>query len=596
MPDTLLRRVRDFLQARGEDALLIPSSDPHGSEYLPEHWKLRQAVSGFTGSAGELLVTREKAGIWTDSRYFLQAEAQLAGTGIDLFRVGLPETPSIWECLASWCPSGSRAAFFGTLHPHAEIERQKERLAEAGIHLHAIPEALIDEIWPGRPGMPTVAAFEHPLRFAGESVQDKLARLRAAMQAERANVHVLTQLDAVAWLFNIRGADIAYNPLLTAYAVITPTRAFLYVREGMIGPALEDSLQRAGVEVRPYDAFLGELDSLSMEGRVWLDASVASWAVASRLDRARLVDRPSPVIAFKAVKNAAEREGMRNCHVRDGVAMVRFLRWMQENVPSGRVTELSAARVLEELRRENEAFVGLSFETISAYGPHGAIVHYAPDENSDVPVGTDSLYLVDSGAQYLDGTTDITRTLCFGRPTPRQREHFTRVLAGHLQLSITSFPRGTVGKQLDTVARLKLWEAGLQYGHGTGHGIGAFLGVHEGPHAISYYRCRGDALVPGMLTTNEPGLYMPGEYGIRIENVLLVVEDARFSTPELPFYAFEPLTLCPIDLSLVEASLLTAAQIQALNRYHERVRETLSPLLSSADAAWLAEATRPIAG
>lgn len=594
MPETLLERVRELLRTHGLWAIVIPSSDPHGSEYLPEHWKLREAVSGFTGSAGDLLVTREQAGLWTDSRYFIQAQAQLEGSGIDLFRVGLPETPSLWDCAAQWCPHGSRMGFFGALHSHAEIERQRARLAEAGVELLPVSEPLIGGIWLERPALPSAPAFEHPLRFAGERVEEKLARLRGAMQAEHASVHVITQLDAVAWLFNIRGADIAYNPLLMAYALVTPTAALLYAHPGKIGPELETKLQDAGVMVRPYDAFFGDLEQLAASGKVWIDASAASWAVVSRLNAARLLDRPSPITAFKAVKNAAELEGMRNCHIRDGVAMVRFLRWMEEHVPAGGVTEISAARQLEAFRRENEGFVGLSFETISAYGPHGAIVHYAPDEASDIPVGRDSLYLVDSGAQYVDGTTDITRTLCFGEPTPRQKEHFTRVLAGHLQLAITVFPRGTAGKQLDTIARMKLWEAGLQYGHGTGHGIGAFLGVHEGPHAISFYRCRGDALVPGMLTTNEPGLYVPDQYGIRIENVLLVLENLRFSTPELPFYEFEPLTLCPIALNLVEPALLTPEQQNALDRYHEHVQKILLPLLAPADAAWLVQATRPL--
>ncbi len=286
---------------------------------------------------------------------------------------------------------------------------------------------------------------------------------------------------------------------------------------------------------------------------------------------------------------------MRHCHIRDGAAMVKFLRWMDENVPSGRVTETSAADRLLGFRRENERFVGLSFETISAYGPHGAIVHYAPDADSDIPVGQESLYLIDSGGQYLDGTTDITRTVSFGAPDATQREHFTRVLAGHLQLSITSFPQGTAGKQLDTIARMPLWEAGLQYGHGTGHGIGAFLGVHEGPHAISPYRCRGQALMPGMITSNEPGLYIQGRHGIRIENVLVVVPDPERSRPDLAFYMFDNLTLCPIDRKLVEPRLLTAAQLNAFNEYHRLVRTILAPLLDAETVGWLNQATEPLA-
>lgn len=594
MSTTLIKRVREFLQVHNSCALVIPSSDPHGSEYLPEHWKLRQAISGFTGSAGELLVTQNHAGLWTDSRYFLQAQEQLAGRTIELFRIGLPETPTLWECVKQWCSPGSRVLFFGTLHSSAEIEQARVCLAEADIQLHPVDESFIVEIWPDRPSLPTSPAFEHPEQYAGESVSSKLARVRVAMQTERASCHIITQLDAIAWLFNIRGSDILYNPLLTAYAIIEDAAARLYVHTGKIGPELKEKLDNALVSLRPYDTFLGDLSQLPEFGKIWIDTSAASWAVVSRFNPSRILDRQSPIVGFKAIKNAAELEGMRNCHIRDGVAMVRFLRWMQENVPLGTVTEVSAAQKLEEFRRQNKNFVGLSFETISAYAAHGAIVHYAPHSASDIPIGCDSLYLIDSGAQYLDGTTDMTRTLCFGEPTAQQKEHFTRVLAGHLQLAMTSFPRGTTGKQLDTIARMKLWEVGLQYGHGTGHGIGAFLSVHEGPHAISYYRCRGDALVPGMLTTNEPGLYIPEQYGIRIENVMLVVENTQFSTPEQPFYTFEPLTMCPIAHNLIEPSLLTPAQLSALNHYHARVQAILSPFLDATDAAWLENATCPI--
>ncbi len=603
MSKTILANLRRFLAAHGEAAIVIPSADPHASEYLPDHWKLREACSGFTGSAGELLVTADHAGLWTDSRYYLQAETQLAGSGIELFRLGVPGTPSIWTQAATWCPPGSRVAFFGQLHAHAEITRQREALAERGVELHPISEDVIDDLWPGRPAPSAAPAFAHPQTLAGQDVAGKLAHLREFLETERADAHVVSQLDAVAWLMNLRGADIAYNPLVTAHALVTRDEAVLFIPEGKLPDDVAAGLGAQGVTLAPYGDFLTQLERRfggggdSQRGaRVWVDTETASWATVDRLSEgARLLEKPSPITLFKAIKNTAELDGMRRCHIRDGVAMVRFLKWMEEHVPTGRVTELSAAARLLELRREGERFVGPSFETISAYGPHGAIVHYAPDAASDVAVGTDNLYLIDSGGQYLDGTTDITRTVCFGRPDAKMREHFTRVLAGHLQLSITSFPQGTAGKQLDTIAREKLWEAGLQYGHGTGHGIGAFLGVHEGPHAISYYRCRGQALLPGMVTSNEPGLYLPGQYGIRIENVLVVVPDPERTRPELSFYMFDNLTLCPIDRTLVDPRWLTPAQLAALDDYHRLVRATLLPHLDAATAGWLMDATEPLA-
>ena len=610
MPQTILANLRRFLAANGESALVVPSADPHGSEYLPDHWKLREACSGFTGSAGELVVTADAAGLWTDSRYYLQAEAQLAGSGIELFRLGVPGTPSPWAQVAAWCQPGSRVAFFGQLHAHAEITRQKAALAERGVTLHPISEDVIDDLWPERPAPAAAPAFAHPDALAGQGVADKLTHLREFLETEGADAHVVSALDAVAWLMNLRGADIAYNPLVVAHALVTRDEAILFIPVGKLPDDVAAGLQTSGVTLAPYGDFLSELDRRYGGGddrrygggdddaggaRVWIDTETASWATVDRLRGARLLEKPSPITLFKAIKNTAELDGMRRCHIRDGVAMVRFLKWMEEQVPSGRVTELSAAARLLELRREGERFVGPSFETISAYGPHGAIVHYAPDQASDVAVGTDSLYLIDSGGQYLDGTTDITRTVCFGRPDAKMREHFTRVLAGHLQLSITSFPQGTCGKQLDTIAREKLWEAGLQYGHGTGHGIGAFLGVHEGPHAISYYRCRGQALLPGMVTSNEPGLYLPGQYGIRIENVLAVVPDPERTRPELSFYMFDNLTLCPIDRALVDVRWLTPAQVSALDEYHRLVRATLLPHLEPATAGWLMDATEPLA-
>ncbi len=593
MSDPIIAGIRRYLTEQNLQALVIPSSDPHMSEYLPDHWKLREAVSGFTGSAGNLLVSQDRAGLWTDSRYFIQAESQLNGTGIDLYRMGLPDTPTLWKELITWCPTGSRAGFFGALHSFQEIRSILPVLDAAGIDPVPLETGVIDSLWPGRPGLPVEPAFEHREQFAGQSVTEKLEHLRQFMETEKADVHVVSLLDDIAWLMNIRGSDIEFNPLVVACALVFTDSARLYVHDGKIPPDLAAKLEGSGVTLAGYDQFLPDLSKLPTGSRVWVDADNASWAIMNRLDGRNILEKTSPIALFKAIKNTAELSGMRQSHIRDGVAMVRFLQWMEREVPSGTVTEISALNQLEKFRKDGDHHVGPSFGTISSYGAHGAIVHYAPTPESDIPIGTDSLYLVDSGAQYLDGTTDITRTLHFGQPTPLQREHFTRVLAGHLQLAATSFPQGTTGKQLDTIARMPLWEAGLQYGHGTGHGIGAFLCVHEGPHAISYYRCKGVALLPGMVTSNEPGLYLEGEYGIRVENVLAVVPDEEKTGQGLSFYKFVPLTMCPIDRRLVDTELLSPLQLRTLNEYHQLVRNTLTPLLEPETAAWLERATAP---
>ncbi len=589
-----LTALRSRMKRHGVHAYLIPNSDPHQSEYVPECWKRRQFMTGFTGSGGDALVASRRAGLWTDSRYYLQAERELRGSGFELYKWGSADVPSWQEWAARNLKSGETFGFDPQLITHKEYARFKKALDDKGIRLKPIAANLVDQIWEERPDPPLAPIIILPERYTGESVRNKLDRLRQNMAAEDADAHVLSQLDAIAWLFNIRGSDVEYNPVAIAYAVITPKEADLFIARGKVDKKARAELKKR-VRFRDYHDFPEELRRLaSAKRRVWLDETSISQWIVHKLKGSKLIFRPSPVPLFKAVKNAIEIRGAKQAHRRDGAAMVKFLHWLEKAVPGGGVTELSAAHKLEAFRSRQPRFRGPSFATISAYGSHGAIVHYSVSSETNCSLKPAGIYLVDSGGQYLDATTDITRTVALGRPTEEQCDRFTRVLKGVAALSTISFPRGTSGSQLDILARRALWQKGLNYGHGTGHGIGSYLNVHEGPQAISPIRGFGISLEAGMILSNEPGCYKEGEYGIRIENLVLVVKDNVRSTPESPFYLFEPLTLCPIDIRLVNKKLLAEDEIRWLNSYHRRVRKELTHLVDKDEAAWLRKATRPI--
>ncbi len=590
-----LMRLREVMGENGVQATIIPSTDPHQSEYVPAFWQRRAWISGFTGSAGDVVITTDSAGLWTDSRYFLQAEQQLAETGIQLFRQGVPGTPSVSSWLTDNLNPGDRVGVDSRLFTASEFMTMRDTLERSGIELISLTENPVDKIWHDRPPVPSDPIRVHPIRFSGESVSDKLRKVRDELKLRGQNVHVITMLDAIAWLFNIRGSDVEYNPVVIAYAIVTLDTAMLFVHRGKESPALFSHLDKQ-VEVYEYEEFSDTLRRLAdRDERILLDSGSVSQWVVEQLDGKCMVELgTSPITLLKAIKNPVELDGFRNAHVRDGVAMSRFLCWLEKAVPKGGVTEISAAEKLAAFRSENEYFAGLSFETISAYGPHGAIIHYGPTPESDVELKPEGIYLVDSGGQYLDGTTDITRTVSLGKTTAKERELFTRVLKGHIDLAMCRFPVGTAGKQLDTIARMPLWEVGLNYGHGTGHGVGSYLNVHEGPHAISYYRCIGVPFVPGMVSSNEPGFYLAGEFGIRIENLVVVVADTEIQNSETGFNRFENLTVCPIDTRLVDSELLTDAERDYLNGYHRWVFETLSPFLEGDDLEWLKKSTNEI--
>lgn len=590
-----LAALREVMEKRGIQAYLVPSTDPHQSEYVPSCWLRRGWLSGFTGSAGDVVVTLDKAGLWTDGRYFLQAEHQLKGSGVKLYRMGDKGVPSIEEFLANEFGEGDKLGADPRVLSLSRAAGLEEALAPVGAKLRLIDANLVDAVWKDQPALPLDPVMVLNKKFTGESTASKLRRIRKEMKAQDVHAHVLTTLDAIAWTFNIRGADVAFNPVAISYAIITPKDATLFVQRRKITPAVKRQIG-SQVTIRAYDAVEKALSRLKRRrARVWVDGATANRWIVDLLKGCDLVTASTPVDLMKARKNPVEVKGMRAAHKRDGVAMVRFLRWLEESVPDGEVTEISASDQLARLRARGRHFQGLSFDTISGYADHGAIIHYSADEESDAKLKERGIYLIDSGGQYLDGTTDITRTVLLGkRATREQKERFTRVLKGHIALARARFPEGVRGMRLDTLARMPLWEAGLDYNHGTGHGVGAFLNVHEGPQSISYGRCKGIPLEEGNVQSNEPGYYEPGEYGIRIENLVVVERDRELSRNGTTFYRFDTLTLCPIDTQLVEKKLLNDDERKWLNSYHRTVKATLSGRLGEKDRRWLSRKCRPV--
>jgi Xaa-Pro aminopeptidase len=586
--------LRSLMKKNKIKAYLVPSTDPHQSEYVPVMWDRRKWLSGFTGSAGDLAITIKKAGLWTDSRYFLQAEQQLQNSGINLFKMGLPDIPTIPQWLKKELKAGDKVGFDPRLFSYSEAQKLKSLLKEWGIKLTPIEKNLIDDIWQDQPPFPKNQIKPHPKKYAGLSIEEKLEKLRQQMKEEKVKAHILTTLDSIAWLFNIRGTDVEFNPVVIAFAIITPKKALLFTGMEKITRAVQRHLGET-VQVYNYDDFRKQLKKLAKsESKVWLDPnSVNYWIVDILKKDCELYFKESPLTRLKALKNKTEITGAKAAHIRDGVTMVKFLHWLEHTIPKGSVTEISASQKLEEFRQEQDLFQGPSFETIAGYQEHGAIVHYAATPETDVELKPRGIFLIDSGGQYLDGTTDITRTIALGKPTAEQKDRFTRILKGHISLAMTHFPRNTAGNQLDTIARKPLWDINQNYGHGTGHGIGAYLNVHEGPQAISYYRGLGVPLEPGMIISNEPGFYKTGEYGMRVENLIVVVEEKNGKTNSV-FYTFETISFCPIDLNLIDKNLLSTEELGWLNSYHKKVKNHLFPYLNKDEKEWLVKATQPI--
>jgi len=586
-----LEQFRSLMRTHGLDACVVPSTDPHQSEYVADTWQRRAFISGFDGSAGTVVITLTDAGLWTDSRYFLQAEQQLAGTGIELFRMGEPGVPELEDWLCTVLKAGDRVGADPAVFSISAYEKLETALAGEQVSMRASDQDLVEAVWgEQRPQMPSGTLRVHPVEYAGVSVSDKLRRLQGELSSRGLDAHVVSALDDVAWLLNLRGCDVDFNPVFISYVVVEREEATLYVDMGKLTREVRAALSGV-VEARPYESLGEKLVELGMAGaRVWLDPASTSQQVAAALEigGAQHFLGTGPVPAWKAAKNEVEIAGMRACHVRDGVAMVRFLHWLEHAVPAGGQSELSVADRLARFREEDDLLVGMSFGTISGYGPHGAIVHYSADEESNLELLSGNLLLVDSGGQYADGTTDITRTMALGSPSDEQRLAYTSVLKGHLLLGRSLFAAGTNGYQLDVLARAPLWAEGLNYGHGTGHGVGAHLCVHEGPFSVSL---RGNVtpLEPGHILSNEPGFYKTGGYGIRVENLVLVVK--KRETESGVFLGFENLTMCPYDRNLIDLSRLSPEDRAQIDSYHSLVYETLGPLLDGSDRAWLERAT-----
>lgn len=590
MKEQIIRRIeqlRSYMAEKELSAFIIPSSDPHASEYTPDYWKAREWISGFTGSAGTIVITTEDAALWTDSRYFLQAAEQLEGTGIKLIKQGIPNTPSISEWLMSILYPGAIVGIDGWVNSITEVETLRDELMLAGIQLDATHNP-IDEIWKDRPALSKEPVCEQPMEYAGVSRTDKIGMVLDALVEHEADAILLSSLDEIAWVLNLRGNDVHCNPVFVSYLLITYEETILFIDPDKITPELKATLKSQEVDISRYTD-LQETLNLFPYKTLAVDSAHTSYAVAQLLNpQTRLIRCASPVAMLKAVKNECEIKGFHQAMLRDGVAMVKFLKWLEEAVPQGGQTEISVADKLYALRAEQPLFKGISFDTIAGYKEHGAIVHYEATPETDKALAPEGLLLLDSGAQYVDGTTDITRTIALGPLTDDEKKDYTLVLKGHIQLSRACFPKGTCGTQLDVLARAAMWCEGINYLHGTGHGVGSYLNVHEGPHQIRMNYMPAP-LQPGMTVTDEPGIYQTGRYGIRTENTLLIVPYKQTEYGE--FCAFEPLTLCPIDVRPIVTEMLNDEELTWLNNYHRHVYEKLSPMLDEEHRTWLKEKT-----
>ena len=583
-----LLTFRLWMRVNKMQAFIIPSTDPHMSEYVAPHWQSREWISGFTGSAGTVVVTLEEAALWTDSRYFLQAADQLQGTGIQLMKEKLPETPSIEDWLMEKLEHGDTVGCDGYVFPADEIKRLTTQFRDnedIKINFQLDP---MEEIWTDRPALPSTPALVYPTAYAGKDVTTKLAEIRDQLNQQGIDALFVSALDEIAWALDLRGTDVHCNPVVISYLYISQTEAHLFISPEKVTPEVQAHLQEAGVTLHNYtdiEAFAIDVKDLHIS----IDPSKTNVRLYELFgEHNKIKPTASTIPALKAVRNETEIKGIHAAMQRDGVALVQFLHWLEEAVPQGHETEISVDRKLHELRAAQSLYIGESFDTIAGYGPHAAIVHYEATPETDVPLEPHGFLLLDSGAQYLDGTTDITRTIALGPLTQEEKEDYTLILKGHIDLAMAVFPEGTRGAQLDVLARMPIWKKRLNYLHGTGHGVGHYLNVHEGPQSIRMQE-NPVALQAGMVTSNEPGVYKAGSHGIRTENLVLTVPagEGMFGN----YLKFETLTLCPIDKRPILRELLTDEEVEWLNAYHQQVYDALAPSLSAADRDWLADAT-----
>ena len=591
-----IKALRQEMKKRGIDMYIIPTSDFHESEYVGDYFKARKYITGFTGSAGTAVITEAEAGLWTDGRYFIQAENQLAGTPVTLYRMAEEGVPTVKEYVEQKLQEGQCLGFDGRV-VNARAGEEYGKIAEAKKGKLYVTEDLVDLIWKERPNLPTEPAFLLIQEYAGESTQDKLARLRERMKETSASVHILTSLYDIAWLLNIRGGDIDHVPVVLSFLLVTEDGCCWYVNPTVLNEELRTYLKVNNIQVKGYQDIYGDVESLGAQEKVLLDKSVVNYCICSSLKESIIVvDKSNPTEEMKAVKNAVELENTKKAHVKDGVAFTKFMYWLKQNIGKIEITEISASDYLAKQREAQEHFLDLSFDTISAYGPNAAMMHYSATEESNAVLKPEGFLLVDSGGHYLEGTTDITRTIALGELTEQEKQHFTAVCRSNLNLANARFLYGCRGINLDILARGPLWDLGIDYRCGTGHGVGHILNVHEGPNGFRWRivpeRSDSGVLEEGMITTDEPGVYLEGEYGIRTENELICRKGEKNEYGQ--FMYFENITYAPIDLDAILPEEMSKAERQRLNDYHRMVYETLSPYLTEEECAWLREYTREI--
>ncbi len=587
-----LSALRKFMETRHLDAFIVPSTDPHLSEYPPKRWECRKWITGFTGSAGTAVITMKQAGVWTDSRYFLQAAQQLEGTGFDLYKMGMPETPDMIDWIVEQVDNGGKVGIDGMVYAASEAKNLINKLESKGIETETGFDPF-EEIWKDRPGIPKNKIFTLPEEITGESTKNKIERIVEEIDKAGADGIVIATLDAVAWTFNIRGNDVEYNPVAVAYGYVSKNESVLFIDPDKLTSPIASELQSQGVKMADYSRIFNYIEKLPGKTTVCITENKINYSLYKALsEKCKVIDLTSPIDLMKSMKNETELNGFRRAMVKDGVALTRFYMWLEKAVPTGMVTEMTIAEKLREFRLKQDQYMGESFGTIAGYAAHGAIVHYSATPESNSTVEPKGLLLIDSGAQFMHGTTDITRTIALGEITPQMEKDYTKVLKGHIALATAIYPEGTRGSQLDILARKPLWDDCETYWHGSGHGIGHFLNVHEGPQNIRMEE-NPTPLKQGMVTSNEPGIYRTDQYGIRIEN-LVVAKEYKKTEDFGTFYHFETITLCPIDTKPIETDMLTEKEKSWLNNYHRMVYDKLQHYLSDEEKTWLKEKTKAI--
>ena len=591
-----IENIRDLMKEKNIYAYIVPSSDYHQSEYVGDYFKSREFMSGFTGSAGTLIISMDKAGLWTDGRYFIQAEQELKDSGIKLFKMGEEGVPTIEEYLLEKLPKNSTLGFDGRVMSVKEGQSLANKLAFKGINIEYKYD-LVNDIWEDRCSLPTEKAFLLGTEYSGESFSDKLSRIRAVMKEKKATTHILASLDDIAWLFNIRGRDVKSNPVVLSYAVISIDSVYLFIDKNKIGEDIRAELSKENVQIKGYEEVYEFIKNIDENEVVLIDTSKVNYAIYNNIpSNVQKIEERNPSILFKSIKNEIELKNIRNSHIKDGVAFTKFMYWLKNNIGKIEITEISATQKLEEFRREQDKFIEPSFSTIAAYKDHAAMMHYSATEESNYKLEPRDLFLVDSGGQYFDGTTDITRTIALGPIPENVRKDFTNVVRGMIRLSKAKFLYGCRGYNLDILARGPLWEEGVDYKCGTGHGIGFVLNVHEGPNGFRW-KVREDIddsciLEEGMVTTNEPGVYVENSHGIRIENEIVVRKAEKNEYGQ--FMDFEVITFAPIDLDAIDESLILKDEKVYLNNYHKQVYDKISPYLNEEEKQWLKTYTREI--